>query len=145
MVVVVAIVGVLAMAAQPMLALSVRRQKEFELHRDLRALRNAIDAYHEAALEGRIRTDPDNPTGYPPSLQALVDGVPDAVAKDRKVYFLRSLPRDPFADADVPAAQSWGLRSYDSPPEAPQRGRDVFDVHSLADGTGLDGQPYRSW
>jgi general secretion pathway protein G len=55
------------------------------------------------------------------------------------------MPRDPFADAAVPAAQTWGLRSYDSPPEAPQPGRDVFDVHSNAAGTGLDGTPYREW
>lgn len=145
MVVVVAIVGVLAMAAQPMLTLAVRRQKEFELHRDLRELRGALDAYHRAALEGKIVMDTDNPNGYPPSLQTLVEGVPDATLKDHKLYFLRRLPREPFADAASRAEQTWGLRSYDSPPEAPQPGRDVFDVYSPTDGNGLDGQPYRSW
>ena len=54
MVVVVAIVAILAAAAQPMLSLAMRRQKEFELHRALRTLRTAIDAYHDAANEGRI-------------------------------------------------------------------------------------------
>jgi general secretion pathway protein G len=146
MVVVVAIVGILAAAAQPMLTLAVRRQKEFELHRALRALRGAIDAYHQAAIAGKIVVKPaDDDDGYPATLQALADGVPSAIGKDKRVYFLRSVPRDPFADAATPAAQTWGLRSYESPPDAPQAGRDVFDVYSLATGNALDGQPYRSW
>jgi general secretion pathway protein G len=145
MVVVVAIVGILAAAAQPMLQLATRRQKEFELHRALRTLRGAIDAYHQAAVDGKITVEPKDDDGYPATLQALVDGVPSAAARDRRVYFLRSVPRDPFADPGLPAAQTWGLRSYESPPDAPQPGRDVFDVYSLAPGDGLDGQPYRSW
>jgi general secretion pathway protein G len=146
MVVVVAIVGILAAAAQPMLALATRRQKEFELHRALRSLRTAIDAYHQAALDGKIVVDrKEDDNGYPATLQVLVDGMPSAVSHDRRVYFLRTIPRDPFADAALPAPQTWGLRSYDSPPDAPRSGRDVFDVYSLAPGNGLDGQPYRSW
>jgi general secretion pathway protein G len=146
MVVVVAIVGILAAAAQPMLSLAVRRQKEFELHRALRSLRTAIDAYHQAAVDGKILVDQkDDDNGYPATLQVLVDGAPSAAAKDRRVYFLRGIPRDPFADPSLPAAQTWGLRSYESPPDAPRAGRDVFDVYSLDPGNGLDGQPYRSW
>ena len=171
MVVVVAIVGVLAAAAQPLLSLQLRRQKEFELRQGLRSLRVAIDAYKQATADGKVAT-PEHGSGYPPSLQVLVDGVaetatptehtneaksearsepkPEATGdaarpKERKRYFLRRLPRDPFADPALPAAQTWGLRSYASPPEAPQPGRDVFDVYSLAPGTGLDGQPYRTW
>lgn len=145
MVVVVAIVGILAAAAQPLLELQSRRQKEFALRQGLRTLRTAIDAYHQAAADGKI-APPDNQSGYPPTLQVLTDGVPESGApKSRQVYFLRRLPRDPFADVSAPAAQTWGLRSYDSPPDAPQPGRDVFDIHSQADGTGLDGTPYREW
>ena len=149
MVVVVAIVGILAAAAQPLLTLQVRRQKEFELRQGLRTLRSAIDAYKQAATDGTVAptepADPDN-SGYPPDLQRLVDGVPDARSpKPRKIYFLRRMPRDPFADASLPAAQTWGLRSHDSPPDAPQPGRDVFDVRSRSDGVGLDGTPYRDW
>ena len=149
MIVVVAIVGILAAAATPLLNLQMRRQKEFDLRQGLRTLRTAIDAYKQASIEGRIglndTVDPDA-SGYPPDLQRLVDGVPDARApKQRNIYFLRRMPRDPFADAALPAAQTWALRSHDSPPDAPQPGRDVFDVHSRADGNGLDGTPYREW
>lgn len=149
MIVVVAIVGILAAAATPLLNLQMRRQKEFDLRQGLRTLRTAIDAYKQASIEGRIglndTVDPDA-SGYPPDLQRLVDGVPDARApKPRNIYFLRRMPRDPFADAALPAAQTWALRSHDSPPDATQPGRDVFDVHSRADGNGLDGTPYREW
>ena len=152
MVVVVAIVGLLASAAVPLLALQTRRQKEFDLRANLRTLRHALDAYQQASLDGRLGVptelgnDSGPPSGFPPTLQALVDGVPDARAPgERKLYFLRRLPRDPFADASIPAALTWGLRSHASPADAPQPGRDVFDVHSRAAGNGLDGTPYRGW
>lgn len=145
MVVVVAIVGILATAAHPLLALQARRQKEFELHQGLRSLRTAIDAYRQATLDGKV-APPANDTGYPADLESLVNGVPDASSpKERKVYFLRRMPRDPFADAAAPAAKTWGLRCYDSPPDSPQAGRDVFDVYPLSEGVGLDGTPYRDW
>jgi len=145
MVVVVAIVGILAAAAHPLLTLATRRQQELALRQNLRTLRNAIDTYKQAAADGVVAVPADT-SGYPPTLQALADGVPDARDPNgRKLYFLRRLPRDPLADASLPAAQTWGLRSYDSPPDAPREGRDVFDVYSLAEGTGLDGTPYRDW
>jgi general secretion pathway protein G len=144
MIVVVALVGILAAAARPIWTLAKRRGDEMLLRQNLRTLRTAIDAYKQAATEHRIEVDTDA-SGYPPTLPALVDGVADAQAKTRKIYFLRRMPRDPFADRAVPAAETWGLRSYESPPEAPTPGRDVFDVRSLAEGVGLDGTTYRSW
>ncbi len=145
MVVVVAIVGILAAAAHPILALATRRQNEFALRQNLRLLRSGIDAYKQAVADGTVAAAADT-SGYPPTLHTLVDGVPDAHSPNgRKLYFLRRLPRDPLADPALPAEQTWGLRSYDSPPEAPQPGRDVFDVNSLSDGVGLDGTPYRDW
>lgn len=144
MLVVVAIVGILAAAAQPVLELSLRRSRELELRQSLRSLRAAIDAYKRAGDDHRIAVPPDA-SGYPPTLGSLVEGVPDLRHADRRLYFLRRLPRDPFADPALPAEQTWGLRSHDSPPDAPAPGRDVFDVHSLSDRQGLDGSRLRDW
>lgn len=162
MLVVVLIVGILASAAVPLAELSRRRAKEAELRQALRSIRSALDAYHADCTKKPplIKCDGesllgDTPSGYPPSLDVLVQGVEDAskptggsdirAGSVKKRYYLRRLPRDPFADERLPAEQTWGLRSYDSPPEAPAPGRDVFDVYSLSPGIGLDGSPYREW
>lgn len=141
----VAIVSLLASLALPMAELAVKRGKEQELRTALRQIRMAIDAYHQAWEAGKIRRRVDD-TGYPPDLDVLVNGVEDQTSADgRRLYFLRRLPRDPFAPAQLPAAATWGRRSYASPPDAPAEGRDVFDVYSLSDGVGLNGIPYREW
>lgn len=145
MVVVVMLVGILASAAMPLASLQHRRAQEAELRQNLRTLRTAIDAYKTAWDDGRIEKR-EGDTGYPPRLKLLVDGVPDiSQAHKPRLYFLRRLPRDPMADLTLPAEETWGLRAYASPPEAPAPGADVFDVHSLAVGSGLDGTPYRQW
>jgi general secretion pathway protein G len=145
LVITVAIIGLLASIAAPLTETVVRRGKEQELKAALISLRDAIDAYKEAADSGRIEHAAAE-SGYPRSLEILVDGVTDRrSAAAGKIYFLRRIPRDPFADPAQPAAQSWGLRSYDSPPDAPRAGKDVFDVYSLAEGKALDGTVYREW
>jgi general secretion pathway protein G len=146
LVVTVAIIGVLTGAAMPLVQLTAQRERESELHQSLRILRKAIDAYKEAADAGRVRLEVGD-TGYPPSLQTLVDGVED-IQSEKKVmmYFLRRLPRDPlFPDSSTGAAETWGMRSYKSPPQDPQPGDDVFDVYSLAAGKGLNGVAYHDW
>lgn len=147
LVVTVAIIGILSTLVVPLAELTVQRQKEQELRRNLRDIREAIDAYKRAVEEGRVVRKAGG-TGYPPSLNVLVDGVTDA--KDvtgQKIYFLRRLPRDPLHGdpAAVAASDTWGKRSYASPPDDPREGDDVFDVYSLARGTGLNGVPYRDW
>lgn len=146
LVVTLALLGVLAMLAAPLAETAVQRSREQALRASLREIRDAIDRYHAAALQGRIVRNLGE-SGYPPSLAALVSGVPDAQdPKGGRLYFLRRLPRDPFfADARADAAATWGLRSYASPPDEPREGDDVYDVHSTAAGTGLDGTPYREW
>jgi general secretion pathway protein G len=130
----------------PLSQLAAQRNKEQDLRRSLRELREAIDGYKKAADEGRIARASDA-SGYPPSLSALVDGVSDVRnPAGAKIYFLRRIPRDPFADDPIATAeQTWGLRSYDSPPDSPRSGRDVFDVYSLSKRVGLNGIDYSKW
>lgn len=143
--VVVVIVAILATMALPLADLAQQRVKEEELRSALRQIRTAIDAYKQASDEGRIVKAADA-TGYPSHLLLLVQGVEDAKSPDRKmIYFLRRLPRDPFADPTLAPEKSWGLRSYASPPERPTPGVDVFDVYSTQTGAGLNGVPYSQW
>ena len=146
LVVTVAILGILAAGAMPLVQVAAQRSKETDLRVALRQIRGAIDAYKLAADTHKVNK-PEGSSGYPPNLEALVQGVPDITdPQGRLIYFLRRLPRDPFAaDAGLPPAKTWGLRSYASPPDTPQPGEDVFDVYSLAPGVGLNGVPYREW
>src|SRR5262249_28033440 len=120
MLVTVAIVGILAGTAVPLAELAVKRVREQQLQDALRQIRTAIDDYKRAVDDGRVaRNELDS--GFPKSLQLLVDGVTDQKsAKNKKIFFLRRLPRDPFAtDGAKPAAETWGKRSYASPPDDP--------------------------
>ena len=149
LVVTIAILGLLATVAVPFTQLVVQRQKEAELRDGLRQIRTAIDAYKQAVIEKRIQKDALKPEGYPPDLDVLWKGVKDEtqiVAAKDQIYFLRRLPRDPFfSDAQAEPADTWGKRSYASPPDDPQEGDDVYDVYSLSEKTGLNGVPYREW
>jgi len=147
LVITVAIIGILAAAAVPLVELTAKRAKEQDLRAALRQLRTAVDEYKKAVDEGKIAKKADE-SGYPPSLDILVEGVLDGddPNRRRRIYFLRRLPRDPFhGDPAARPADTWGKRSYESPHDNPQPGKDVFDVHSLAEGVGLSGVPYRQW
>ncbi|MEO8306488.1 MAG: type II secretion system protein [Pseudomonadota bacterium] len=146
LVITVAIIGVLASAALPLASMAAQRARESELRAGLREIRTAIDAYKQAVDQGRVKAEADT-SGYPPSLQVLVDGVEDQQSETKvQIYFLRRLPRDPFfPDQNVAPGETWGLRSYASPPSDPQPGEDVFDVLSLSSGKGLNGIAYRDW
>lgn len=140
------IVSILATIAVPAVENMVQRRKEAELREALREIRTALDAYKAATDTARI-AKAEGESGYPRKLEDLVEGVEDAKDTKRpRVYLMRRLPRDPFAtQSEVPAAQTWGRRSYASPPNAPAAGDDVFDVYSLSRGVGLNGIPYREW
>jgi general secretion pathway protein G len=146
LVITLAIVGLLATAAMPLAHLIAKREKEAELRGALRQIRDALDAYRLAGQTGHIKQEL-GASGYPPDLEVLYTGVEDEASEQRvHLYFLRRIPRDPFfPDGSVPAEQTWGLRSYQSPPDDPQAGEDVFDVYSLSNATGLNGVPYRQW
>lgn len=144
--IVVAIMAILASSAMPLYELNVQREKEQELRAGLRQIREAIDAYKRAVNEGRVARKADE-SDYPRRLEDLVEGVPDI--KDpakHNIYFLRRLPRDPMsANPALSNADTWGKRAYESPPDDPQEGDDVFDVYSRSRQTGLNGISYNKW
>lgn len=153
----VAIVALLSSIAVPLGEMAVQRSKEQELRSALREIRAGIDAYKQAFDDGKLAlpsnkfslgTNTAAATGYPPTLKILVEGVPDATnpKPGAKLYFLRRMPRDPFStDPAVPADETWGKRSYASPPDMPKEGDDVFDVYTKVQGKGLNGIPYKDW
>ena len=139
LVITVAIVALLASIALPLAEVSAQRSREQDLRRGLREIREAIDAWKKASDDGVIERKADQ-SGYPPTLDALVEGAADKRKPDApKVFFLRRLPRDPFT------GEKWGLRSYASGASDPKSGDDVYDVFSLAEGNGLNGVPYKEW
>jgi len=142
----VAIIGVLASVAMPVVELTQKRQKEAELRTALRDIRRAIDNYKDAANQKRIKVELDA-SGYPPTLAALVEGAPDLASKNgAMIYFLRRVPRDPFnSDPTVSASESWGKRSFASPANKPLAGADVYDVFSKSESIGLNGTAYKEW
>ena len=146
MLVTLAIMAVLVTVAVPMTQVVAQRQKEQNLRSALIQIREAIDAYKRASDQGRIASKIGE-SGYPKVLDDLWLGVADQRSpSQQKMYFLRSLPIDPFnPDGATKAADSWGLRSYASPPDDPSEGADVFDVYSKSEKTGLNGVAYKNW
>jgi len=140
------IVAILATAAFPMAELTVQRGKEQELRAALREIRQAIDAYKLATDDGRI-PKALTASGYPERLNLLVSGVVNAKSPSHEMlYFLRRLPRNPFInDPAVSNADTWGKRSYASPPDEPREGDDIYDVYVISEVVGLNGISYRQW
>jgi general secretion pathway protein G len=141
-----AIMAVLVTVATPLAQLTAQRQKEHDLRSALFQIREALDAYKRASDQGRLVARLGE-SGYPKSLDLLVEGVDDQRSPaHQKIYFLRRLPRDPMhADASTPAADTWSRRSYASPPDDPAEGEDVFDVSSRSEQLGLNGVAYKKW
>jgi general secretion pathway protein G len=136
----VTIVSILSLAALPLTKISVKRQKEMELRRDLREMREAIDRYKDFADRGFIEVK-FGADGYPPDLETLVKGVNQLNAIDKKLRFLRRIPIDPMT-----GKPEWGLRSsQDSPDSTSFGGQNVYDVYSKSQGMGLDGSKYAEW
>lgn len=140
-----ALIGLVASIALPVAELTTLRVKESELRSALRQIRESLDTYKQAVDEGRIIQRVGD-SGYPKSLDVLVEGVEDARNPTRaRINFMRRIPRDPFADPTLKPENTWGKRSYQSPHDRPRPGDDVYDVYSLAPGTGINGVQYREW
>ncbi|MGA3129593.1 MAG: type II secretion system protein [Terracidiphilus sp.] len=137
LIVTITILTILMSAALPLVRFQVKRQKERELRYDLWMMRDAIDKYKDAADRGAFQTKVDS-QNYPPDLQTLVDGVD---VQGKKLRFLRKIPIDPMT-----RQTEWGLRSMQDDPDSDSwGGQSVFDVHSKAQGTALDGTKYTTW
>ena len=137
------ILMILASAILPMGRVAVQRQREIELRRELRTMRDAINRYKLAVEQGQIGgTDVKlGSEGYPEDLETLVKGVRRVGTVDRKLKFLRRIPVDPMT-----GSAEWGLRCYqDDPDSTSWCGDNVWDVYSKSTAKGLDGTPYNTW
>lgn len=141
-----ALLATLSTVAYPLTALMGKRDRELDLQHSLREIRRAIDSYKEASDDGRIEKSIGD-SGYPPTLQVLVDGVTDKTdLTGKKLFFLRRIPRDPLCECpELSPAQTWQLRSYKSTADNPQEGEDVFDVSSRSTQESLNGTLYSQW
>jgi len=138
MIIVITIILILLSAAVPITRLTVRRQHETELRRDLWEMRSAIDRYKDAADKNAFQIKLGT-EGYPPDLDTLVNGVDGPGGK--KLRFLRRIPVDPMT-----GNKDWGLHSMqDDPTSDSWGGQNVFDVYSKSNGTAMNGTKYKDW
>lgn len=140
LVVVLAVLGVLAAVAMPLVEVTVKRSKELELRRSLRETREALDRFKveydkarnkaKDAREIFVQRVSVDRTGYPLTLPELME-----------TKILRRIPRDPMAPDS-----SWVTRSYsDGLDSSVTDARDVWDVRSSSTARALDGSTYDTW
>ncbi|WP_242506225.1 type II secretion system protein [Pectobacterium zantedeschiae] len=146
MMVTLALLASLAAAAIPFAQHQQQKKKEYQLQESLRQIRCALDHYAQAVQDGRI----DQEVGaspYPANLLQLVEGVADKSSKNKsRLYFLRSIPRDPFCDCEGKSdAETWRTRSSEQAPNDFTGGKDVFDIRSTSGLSGSNGVPYAQW
>jgi len=115
--IVVALIGILTALAVPQFRHTPQRAKEAVLKEDLYILRDVIDQHF---------TDKGK---YPSTLQDLVDS-----------GYIRKIPVDPITGS----SESWVIEEAPAIDEGEEAGG-VYDVHSGAPGTALDGTSYAEW
>ncbi|MBS1833818.1 MAG: type II secretion system protein [Acidobacteria bacterium] len=125
----------------PLARYKVRRDKERDLRIALAEMRRAIDSYKDAVDKGEIGPVKVETDGYPETLEMLVEGVKKSGQVDKKVKFLRRIPKDPFTNST-----DWGKRSWqDDPKSTSWGGQNVFDVFTKSTERGRDGTLYSEW
>lgn len=140
LVVVVAVLSILAAVALPVAKATVKRTKEIELRRALREVRTAIDEYKKYYDEKKISQE-SGASGYPKTLEMLVEGVDLVGQVDKKKKFLRRIPTDP-----ITGTTEWGLRSHEDEHDSTSWGRqDVYDIYTNSEETAIDGSKYNEW
>lgn len=126
LIIVIAMIGILAAIAMPMLKDSPRRAQEAVLKTNLRTLRDVINQHY------------GDKGHYPGSLEALVDG-----------GYVRDIPFDPITKS----TETWELIYEEfneefEPAETdlPEDGQPgIMDVYSGSEELSLDGEPYNEW
>lgn len=118
MILVIAIMGILLAMAVPSYRSTIRASQEAVLRDDLFQLRSLISQYTLDKQEA------------PQSLDDLVTA-----------GYLRQLPKDPFTNS----SSSWQTQTDDTMMSPDQTQSGIDDVHSGANGVGLDGTAYSSW
>jgi general secretion pathway protein G len=132
-----AILVILTSLAIPLARVSIKREKERQLRRDLWEMRDAIDRYKDAADRAAFQTKVGT-ENYPPDLDTLVKGVD---VQGKKLKFLRKIPIDPMTNNT-----DWGMRSMQDDADADSwGGQNVFDVFTKSQDIGLDGTKYKDW
>ena len=148
LVVTVVILSVLASLILPSAQVAAKRTKEIELRRNLREIRTAIDDYkknYDKAQADQKTVQMVDESGYPKTLDLLVEGDDFGGLSKTKKKFLRRIPKDPFHKAEG-SDPAWGMRSMkDEPDSTTWGGDDVFDVYSLSEGEAIDGTNYKDW
>jgi general secretion pathway protein G len=135
------ILMLLSTMAVPLARYQVQRNKERDLQRALDEIRKGIDKFKDDMDAGKIgppKIDSDN---YPETLEQLVEGVKAMGAVDKKIKYLRRVPKDPMTNS-----KDWGLRSTrDDPKALAWGGQNVFDVYTKSSDKAKDGTPYSEW
>ncbi len=135
------IMTLLTTMALPMARFRIRRERERDLKNALQEVRKAIDKYKDASDFRQIPPGKIDADGYPESLEQLVEGVRPQGSPDKKVRFLRRIPKDPMTNS-----KEWGLRSTrDDPNSTGWGGQNVFDVYTKTTEKASDGTPYSEW
>ncbi len=136
----IAVLGVLASVAMPLVRVSVTRTRELELRRALRKIREGTDQFKAEYEKARTnvqgsRTDfkklvSVDRTGYPLTLDEMV-----------QTKILRRIPRDPMTPDG-----KWVTRSFsDNTDSSLSDGKDVYDIRSASKALALDGTTYDTW
>lgn len=149
LVVTVTILAILAAVVLPSAQMTAKRLKELELRRELRTMRTALDDFkktYDKAVDEKKIVASMNKSGYPETLQQMVEGYDFGGALNYKKKFLRRIPVDPFNPPKPGEEPKWGLRSYtDEPDSTSWGGEDVYDIYSLSEETAIDGSHYKDW
>lgn len=145
-----AILSVLVGMAVPLLRHSIKRQREEELRSNLQKLRSAIDNFHRVVNAPNSPIDltfesecTDQKNGFwPKTLDCLTKGLPiRGSVNGEKMYFLRSIPRDPMTKSE-----DWGFRSsFQKPEEDSWDGQHIYDVFTKSQDTALNETKYKDW